>query len=88
MQNLKIPKGAKAEDIGERVIVPLMRMKNINMKGNMNNEIKKIYESITVVLHTSFANNSFLSTNLLHTLLITLTQAIPSLCFQMSCRRG
>jgi hypothetical protein len=84
MQNLKISEGAKEEDIWERVIVPLIRMNYINTKGNMNNDIKKIYESMTVVLHTSFVKNSFLLTNLLHTLLITLTQAIPSLCFQMS----
>ncbi len=79
MQNLKIPEGAKEEDIWERVIVPLIRMKNINIKGNMNNDIKKIYESMTFVLHTSFVNKSFLLTNLFHTLLITLTQTIPSL---------
>jgi hypothetical protein len=88
MQNLKIPEGAKAEDIWERMIVPLIRIKYINIKGNMNNNIKKTYESMTVVLHTSFVNNSFLLITLLHTLLITLTQAIPSLCFQMSWRRG
>ena len=88
MQNLKIPEGAKEEDIWERVIVPLIRMNYINTKGNMNNDIKKIYESMTVVLHTSFVKNSFLLTNLLHTLLIILTQAIPSLCCQMSWQRG
>jgi hypothetical protein len=88
MQNLKIPEGTKEEDIWERVILPSIRMKYINIKGNMNNNIKKIYEIMTVVLHTPFVNNSFLLTNLLHTLLITLTQAIPSLCFQMSWQRG
>jgi hypothetical protein len=88
MQNLKIPEGAKAEDIWERVIVSSIRMKYINIKGNMNNNIKKIYESMTVVLHTSFVNNCFILTTLLHTLLITLTQAIPSLCCQMSWLRG
>jgi hypothetical protein len=88
MQNLKIPEGAKEEDIWERVIIPLMRMKCINIKGNMNNDIKKIYESMTVMLHNSFVNNSFLLTNILHTLLMTLTQVIPSLCFQMSWQRG
>jgi hypothetical protein len=88
MQNLKMPEGAKEEDSWERVIVLLIRMKYINIKSNMNNDIKKNYESMTVVLHNSFVNNSFLLTNLLHTLLITLTQAIPSLCFQMSWPRG
>jgi hypothetical protein len=76
MQKLKIPEGTKAEDIWERVIVTSIRMKYINIKGNMNNNIKKIYESMTVVLHASFVNNYFLLTTLLHTLLITLTQAI------------
>jgi hypothetical protein len=88
MQNLKIPEGAKEEDIWERLIVLSIRMKYINITGNMNNNTKKINESMTVVLHTSFVNNSFLLTNLLHILLITLTQAIPSLCFQMSWQRG
>jgi hypothetical protein len=31
MQNLKIPEGAKEEDIWERVIVPSIRMKYINI---------------------------------------------------------
>jgi hypothetical protein len=31
MQNLKIPEGTKAEDIWERVIVPSIRMKYINI---------------------------------------------------------
>jgi hypothetical protein len=88
MQNLKVPEGTKEEDIWERMIIPLIRMKYINIKGNMNNNIKKIYESMTVVLYNSFVNNSFLLTNLLHTLLITLTHAIPSLCIQMSWWRG
>jgi hypothetical protein len=79
MQNLKIPEGAKEEDIWERVIIPLIRMKYINIKGNMNSNIKKIYESMTVVLHNSFVDNSFLLTNLLLTLLIILTQAIQSM---------
>ncbi len=78
MQNLKIPEGAKKEDIWERVIVPSKKMKYINIKGNINNNIKKIYESMTIMLHTFFVNNSFLLTNLLYTLLITLTQVIPS----------
>ncbi len=88
MHNLKTPDGAKAEDIWERVIVPSIRMKYINIEGNMNNDIKKLYKSMTVVLNTSFVNNSFLLTNLLYTLHITITQAIPSLCCQMSWQKG
>jgi hypothetical protein len=65
MRNLKIPEGPKAENIWERVIVLLIRMKYINIKGNMNNNIKKIYESMIVVLHTSFINNYFFLTDYL-----------------------
>ncbi len=62
MQYLKIPEGTKPEDIWQRVIVLLIRVKYINIKGNMNNNIKKIYESMTVGLHTSFVKYYFLLT--------------------------
>ncbi len=38
------------KDIWERVIVPTIQMKYVNIKGNMNNDIKKIYISMFVIL--------------------------------------
>ena len=34
------------DDIWERVIVPLIKMKHINIKRNMNNDLKKLYLSM------------------------------------------
>ena len=47
MRHLKIPEGADERDIWERVIVPSIRRKYMNMKCNLNNEIKTIYLSMT-----------------------------------------
>ncbi len=44
MQKKKIPEGADKRDIWERVVVPSIRMKYSNMKCNLNNNIKSIYE--------------------------------------------
>jgi hypothetical protein len=46
MRHLRIPEGAEEADLWDRVIVPSIKMKYINIKGNMNNDIKKIYESM------------------------------------------
>jgi hypothetical protein len=40
-------------DIWERVIVPLIQMKYVNIKGNMNNDFKKIYMGMLCVLYDS-----------------------------------
>ena len=34
----------------ERVIVPSIQMKYVNIKGYMNNDLKKIYISMSVIL--------------------------------------
>ena len=47
MRHLKIPEGADERDIWERVIVPSISRKYMNMKCNLNNEIKTIYLSMT-----------------------------------------
>ena len=47
MRHLKIPEGADERDIWERVIVPSISRKYMNMKCNLNNEIKAIYMSMT-----------------------------------------
>ena len=47
MRHLKIPEGADERDIWERVIVPSISRKYMNMKCNLNNEIKGIYMSMT-----------------------------------------
>jgi hypothetical protein len=45
-EKLKIPKGVDKRDIWERAMVPSIRMKYINMKCNLNNNIKAIYLSM------------------------------------------
>jgi hypothetical protein len=55
MRHLKIPEGSEKSDIWERVIVPSIKMKYVNMKGNMNNDSKRIYESRkNTLLHYQF----------------------------------
>ena len=54
LRKLSIPEGSDTEDIWERVIVPSIQMKYVNIKGNMNNDLKKIYISMSVIL---FANS-------------------------------
>ena len=46
LRKLSLPEGSKADDIWERVIVPLIQMKYVNIKGNMNNDLKKIFLSM------------------------------------------
>jgi hypothetical protein len=58
LRRLSLPEGSDREDIWERVIVPSIQMKYINIKGNMNNDLKKIYISMNVIL---FENNCVLN---------------------------
>jgi len=52
LRYLALPEGSDVEDIWERVIVPSIRMKYVNIKGNMNNDLKNIYMSVFFVLYT------------------------------------
>jgi len=42
LKKLALPEGSDKEDVWERVIVPSIQMKYINIKGNMNSDLKKI----------------------------------------------
>jgi hypothetical protein len=42
LRKLSLPEGSNTEDIWERVIVPSIQMKYVNIKGNMNNDLKRI----------------------------------------------
>jgi hypothetical protein len=44
-QNVAMPEGANYETLWERVVVPTIRLKYINIKCNLNNEIKDAYKS-------------------------------------------
>ena len=44
-RHIKVPEGADYEDQWERVIVPTIRLKYINMKCNLNNDIRATYKS-------------------------------------------
>jgi hypothetical protein len=46
LRKLSLPEGCEADDIWERVIMPLIQMKYVNIKGNMNNDLKKIFLSM------------------------------------------
>jgi hypothetical protein len=46
LRKLSLPEGSEADDVWERVIVPTIQMKYINLKGNMNNDLKRIYLSM------------------------------------------
>ena len=50
LRKLSLPEGSDTVDIWERVIVPSIQMKYINIKGNMNNDLKKIYMSMSDIL--------------------------------------
>jgi len=52
LRKLSLPEGSDTANIWERVImiVPLIQMKYINIKGNMNNDLKKIYMSMYDIL--------------------------------------
>jgi hypothetical protein len=39
------------DDIWERVIVSSIQMKYVNIKGNMNNDMKKVYMGMSCVLY-------------------------------------
>jgi hypothetical protein len=64
MQHLKIPEGLEKGDIWEGVIVPSIKMKYVNIKGNMNNDLKRIYESRkNTLLHNQYCTAYPDSTN-------------------------
>jgi hypothetical protein len=44
-QNLAMPEGANYKTLWERVVIPTIRLKYINIKCNLNNEIKDAYRS-------------------------------------------
>ncbi len=48
MHQLSLPEGSNKKDIWERDIVPLIQMKYVDLKGNMNNDLKKIYMSMNI----------------------------------------
>jgi len=50
LRKLSLPEGSDTADIWERVIMPSIQMKYINIKGNMNNDLKKIYRSMSDIL--------------------------------------
>jgi len=50
LRKLSLPEGSDTTDIWERVIVPSIHMKYINIKGNMNNDMKRIYMSMSDIL--------------------------------------
>ncbi len=54
--NSHFPEGSEMDDIWERVIVPLMQMKYVNIKGNMNNDLKKIYLSMMIIVKCDLKN--------------------------------
>jgi hypothetical protein len=53
---LSLPEGSKADDIWERVIVPSIQMKYVNIKGNMNNDLKKTYLSMICFVKCDLKN--------------------------------
>ena len=55
LHRLSLPEGSDTEDIWIRVIVPSIQMKYINIKGNTNNDLKKIYMSVYCVLYIPIA---------------------------------
>ena len=44
-RKVKVPEGADYEDIWDRVIVPTIRLKYINIKCNLNNALTAVYKS-------------------------------------------
>ena len=46
LQKLSLPEGSEVDDVWERVIVPTIQMKYINIEENMNNDLKRIYLSM------------------------------------------
>jgi hypothetical protein len=51
LRRLSLPEASDREDIWIRVIVPSIQMKYINIKGNMNNDLKNIYMSVYCVMY-------------------------------------
>ena len=44
-KGFKIPEGADYRDMWDRVIVPSIRLKYTNMRGNINNDVRSAYKS-------------------------------------------
>jgi hypothetical protein len=56
LHNLLLPEGSETDDIWESLIVPLIQMKYVNMKGNMNNDLKNIYLSMICFVKCDLKN--------------------------------
>jgi hypothetical protein len=56
LRKLSLPEGSEADDNWERVIVPSIQMKYVNIKGNMNNDLKKIYLSMMCFVKCDLKN--------------------------------
>jgi hypothetical protein len=54
LKKLALPEGSDKEDVWERVIVPSIQMKYINIKGNMNSDLKKNFMSMSCILFRHF----------------------------------
>ena len=50
LRRLSLPEGSNTNDIWEGVIVSSIQMKYVNIKGNTNNDLKKIYLSMMYFL--------------------------------------
>ncbi len=46
LRKLSLPEGSEPDDIWERVIAPSIQMKYLNIKGNMNYDLNKIFLSM------------------------------------------
>jgi hypothetical protein len=56
LRKLSLPDFAQKDDIWDRVIVPTIQSKYINIKGNMNNDLKKIYLSMMCFVKCDLKN--------------------------------
>ena len=61
LRKLSLPEGSEADDIWERVIMPSIQMKYVNIKGNMNNDLKKIYLSMMCFVMIDYKNVFYLN---------------------------
>ena len=46
LRKLSLSEESNTDDIWERVMVPSIQMKYVNIKGEMNNDLKKIHEYV------------------------------------------
>jgi len=56
LRKLSLPEGSEKDDIWERVILPLIQVKYVNIMGNMNNDLKKIYLSMMIFIKCDLKN--------------------------------